>query len=340
MTNERLRRRKPASSPSGSAIKWASIILTIAASEVSSFNAVRKPSSSLPVRRSPPGAGSGATSPLSSARRFRTFSTRLDYTDDGHNENNGTDRSSAPIISKIWGNLFPSPTAPSDGADEQESVDDYLEFLDRRYKRLRSAEEETEIKPFSAIDWLLQGPSTGKTGESAKQQQEDALYVLGVAGLASQKLLQKKHPVSSASLRREHDLSGDSDAIDVTTTPASSTSSAAEAAPVSSPAREPSSQAVKLTLPLIRALYVIQHRRQMFIRFYTSKLVALRSASLRSARSAIVSAPASLWRMVDTVLEAGGGKKSLALTFTVLSALLLLLRPVFQAAVADGSVSV
>merc|ERR1712166_1608778 len=54
---------------------------------------------------------------------------------------------------------------------------------------------------FSAIDWLVNGGNNGNessdfedvAARTTRQQQADALYVLGVAGLASQKLLQKHH---------------------------------------------------------------------------------------------------------------------------------------------------
>lgn len=72
---------------------------------------------------------------------------------------------------------------------EQQSVDLYLEFLDRRYHRLNDDDEppkKTEKKKKSVLDWVGEKP--------VSDTQQDALYVLGVAKLASKQLLQKHKP--------------------------------------------------------------------------------------------------------------------------------------------------
>lgn len=74
-------------------------------------------------------------------------------------------------------------------------VDEYLEFLDRRYNRLHADERERRGgEKFSALKWLTQDQqSSSVEAAEAEQQQQDALYVLGLAGLASKRLLQKHH---------------------------------------------------------------------------------------------------------------------------------------------------
>ena len=102
--------------------------------------------------------------------------------------------------------------------EEQDNVDTYLDFLDKRYRRVHARQQiqnqqntqqqqqkSTASQPFSAMEWLLSGRTTpvASNSESSTEtaatiipgllpedEEEDALYVLGVAGLASQKYLQ------------------------------------------------------------------------------------------------------------------------------------------------------
>eukprot|EP00547_Thalassionema_nitzschioides_P000336 CAMPEP_0194198856 /NCGR_PEP_ID=MMETSP0156-20130528/80_1 /TAXON_ID=33649 /ORGANISM="Thalassionema nitzschioides, Strain L26-B" /LENGTH=212 /DNA_ID=CAMNT_0038923685 /DNA_START=116 /DNA_END=754 /DNA_ORIENTATION=+ len=91
----------------------------------------------------------------------------------------------------FWSNVFPN--RQRDNNPEQESVDEYLEFLDRRYNRLRHEEEE-ETAPARVWSWGWLMDDNNKPENVAQQvQQNDALYALGVAELASEKLLQKHH---------------------------------------------------------------------------------------------------------------------------------------------------
>ena len=97
----------------------------------------------------------------------------------------------------------------------QRAVDEYLEFLDKRYHRIHDDDDEATKqaavlpsrsnnnnnnndgnnktntnklagKPFSVLGWLSETPET-----VTQREQDDALYVLGVANLASERLLQK-----------------------------------------------------------------------------------------------------------------------------------------------------
>jgi len=97
---------------------------------------------------------------------------------------------------------------------EQRNIDEYLEFLDRRYNRLHSDEilpggtnELTESSgKNSPWNWLfdMNGASSIDNLFSQHVQQsmkDDALYILGVAELASSRLLQK-HNLDSLNRRQ------------------------------------------------------------------------------------------------------------------------------------------
>merc|ERR1719343_1907905 len=90
------------------------------------------------------------------------------------------------------------------GSDDQETVDAYLEFLERRYCRLHSDEKrhgnnnnnKKRAAPGSPGQQLADGRHTDGI---ALSRAHDALYVLGVAGLASEKLLRRSSPRESPS---------------------------------------------------------------------------------------------------------------------------------------------
>jgi len=97
------------------------------------------------------------------------------------------------LISSLWSSIF-FPSQPQTTC-EQEGVDEYLEFLDRRYHRLRVDEDDpapSTKRSFSAWGWLVD-KNNGPHCLTHEMQQNDALHALGVAELASEKLLQKHH---------------------------------------------------------------------------------------------------------------------------------------------------
>jgi len=79
--------------------------------------------------------------------------------------------------------------------DQQFIVDEYLESIDRRYKRVHQAEtkdDRSQRRGFtSAWAWLTADESSLK--EEKRRKNDDALSVLGLAELASVRLLQKHH---------------------------------------------------------------------------------------------------------------------------------------------------
>eukprot|EP00980_Cylindrotheca_fusiformis_P013935 scaffold3618_cov129-Cylindrotheca_fusiformis.AAC.35 len=213
------------------------------------------------------------------------------------------------VSSSWWDKLFPSQ---SDSATEQDSVDEYLEFLDRRYNRLH---EEGEEKPFSAISWLLEEEESSP----ANQQKENALYVLGVAGMASQKFLQK-HP-HLASENEESKLKGSKpirvEALDAIAT-------------ASEDASFGNLVIKKVLVPLVKVMYFVHRRKQVFFQ-------RVRQFSTKTAKMAIRSLVYGPAKAADFILEIGGGKSNIASTLAFVSTICLLLRPLIQAVATEGS---
>mmetsp|Transcript_9975 Transcript_9975/g.15324 ORF Transcript_9975/g.15324 Transcript_9975/m.15324 type:complete len:230 (-) Transcript_9975:174-863(-) len=90
----------------------------------------------------------------------------------------------------FWSNFFPTKRAYK---SQQESVDEYLEFLDHRYNRLRIDEEEPSPTRFSVWGWFTMDSNNKRYSGAQDKQQNDALYDLGIAELALQRLLEKHH---------------------------------------------------------------------------------------------------------------------------------------------------
>jgi hypothetical protein len=324
-----------------STMGWVSLLLSMSA-DVSAFNAgVKQPFSTTLT----PGAfaselasstdfyGRSHSTIIGSAissrsRRLVQVSTRLQYSDG--NENTGAAQSSPSSTNKWWGNFFSSADAEIE-EENQEVVDEYLEFLDRRYRRLHNTEpEEEKPKPFSALNWLIQGPPNRNHLVASKHQQEDALYALGVAGLASQKLLQKHHhqeqgPTSAAIAVQERPspMIGDDK------------SNHQVAANSFSESQIGSTIANKVILPVARVFYMIEHRKQLFIQAQMQKLRAILSLMVKSISKSLSQGPINT---AKAVLEIGGGKKNIALTFTVAYTVFFLLRPMLQAIVTESPV--
>lgn len=251
-----------------------------------------------------------------------------------------------------------APTAPSGEASQQETVDAYLEFLDRRYRRLHSDEEEARKRkqqadesaasstnspksaPFSAMDWLMNGSSNNSP---TAEQHEDALYVLGVAGLASQKLLQKHHLLQQTDSIATPTLEGvatkqsaslKDDAIEV------QAEASLEEDNDATSINLPSQLFIKKVLvPLIRAAYIVQRRKDQVVQRIQSKVgaVAARAAQkvVNPVARRIRQGPKAV---VESLLEIGGGRRNLAFTLACAYATVVLLRPILQAACAEASV--
>ena len=274
--------------------------------------------------------------------RAHSASTVLQYSDDESSDVTSTTESMS--VGKWWNNILPGVTAtrtksPDNAEDEQEVVDEYLEFLSRRYNRLHADEKAEESpKPFSALNWLRQGSSSdGQSNanvndilQPTERQQSDSLYVLGVAGLASEKLLQKHQMIPKQQQQRTEkatrDVSSKSvkegDVLEVDYYKVSETSKIGTVL-------------AARVAPIVRRLKYLEHRRQLVIRDAALKLQIAATAVFKTLIKSLIHGPVNA---AKAVLEIGGGKKTLAVAFTVAYATVLILRPLLRAAVTEGSV--
>ena len=275
-----------------------------------------------------------------------------------------------------------STSTPPTDEQQQENVDAYLEFLDRRYRRLHADEpsgpigaiaprtltstgpaaqrsqqqqnpqkkqQETRTlrsnddatlstkQSFPVLTWLLNGNPSPDKEVLSRQQQEDALYVLGVAGLASEKLLQKHHQrvrVSSTQLRADAAAASASASTStiVVETNASVVSSDDDGDVVLQ--STPTDVLVKRVLvPLVRGMYIVQRRK-----------AAIKQAVLSPVQAVV----GKLWNKVQTnlqhprsflqsLLEVGGGRHTIMITMAIAYTAVVLVRPILQTIVTEAS---
>jgi hypothetical protein len=332
--NMRRNRGKADSSRPLSTMGWVSLLLSMPA-DVSAFNAgVKNP---LATTSLTPGAFArelASSTDFYGRRNSPTIGFAISIRSSRRLHSVSISVASEPRPSstnKWWGNVFSSADAEIE-EETQEVVDEYLEFLDRRYRRLRNTEpEEEKPKSFSALNWLIQGSANRSDVIASKQQEEDALYALGVAGLASQKMLQKHHVA--------HQEQGPTSATAVQEGPRPmirDESLNQVAANSFSESYVGSTVANKVILPVVRAFYIIEHRKQLFIWARVQKLRTVLSLTIKSIAKSIIKGPI---RTTKAFLEIGGGKKNIALTFSVVYTVFFLLRPMMlQAVVTDSSV--
>lgn len=248
-------------------------------------------------------------------RKATSVLTRLQYRD-GSDESDSTSRFG-------WFNTIFS-NSHQDEANEQDSVDEYLEFLDKRYRRLHTEEQEEPAKPFSAINWLKQGSPTRNDMIATQQQEEDALYVLGVAGLASQKLLHRHH--------LQVEGSGNTAVAD----PPASHGSKMDFVDADIVPSGPVQVLIKRVLvPLIRVLYISQRRKEIFVSNQLQRVRSVSTSALRSMGKTFAQGPINVIR---TLLDLGGGKRTVTVTLTTLATVFLVLQPILQAAMTEGTV--
>ena len=99
-------------------------------------------------------------------------------------------------------------------AQQQESkhvvMDNYLESIDRRYKRLHSHDRKKgrkDSETVSNVAWSFITQTEPNSAVEEQRKQEDAIYVLGLADLASRELLEKHHLPIPKSMWKDHDNS-------------------------------------------------------------------------------------------------------------------------------------
>jgi len=242
-------------------------------------------------------------------------------------------------------NMTSSPDISNPSVNkEQENVDAYLEFLDRRYRRLHCDDREEEeskvkqkdasnsnnLKTFSAMDWLTNGgKNNANVVSSTREQQEDALYVLGVAGLASQKLLQK-HPNSSRQSRDQ----ASSPAIEKVVELKEQIDDVIEVNDSKSLETEMYRLIVnKFVFPIVRVIYLAQEQKRMIIKMIQQPVTSLATKATDALVNTFVQGPKSV---LNAVLTIGGGRQNILRTIAVGYATMIVFRPLLQAIFAEG----
>lgn len=212
--------------------------------------------------------------------------------------------------------------------EEQQNVDAYLEFLDKRYRRLHCDDTKDEQrdssaskngKPFSAMDWLTTGGNENAHAiTTSREQQADALYVLGVAGLASQKLLQKHSLPTTEASALEMGKSVESEKKTDTTSMKIQTNE----------------MFVKnFLLPIVRVIYLIQRQKMLFLKAVRQKVTDLVSKVTSALGPALSRSPRSIFH---AILGIGGGRENILRTIGIGYATIVVFRPLLQAVFAEG----
>lgn len=287
-------------------------------------------------------------SSLSQTRRKHTsIPTRLQFSDNASPD--------TTIESSWWRKLLtstltsPKPITPessSPGAiEEQENVDAYLEFLDRRYRRLHSDDKNEQnaqskqgnSKPFSAIDWLTNGGSVNaKIEATTREQQQDALYVLGVAGLASQKLLQKHHLQTTANTSQAKLISTDaSPSLDKVVELKEQIDDAIEVNDETKSLKAKANEVVvnNVLLPVLRVIYLAQRQKQLIVKMVQQVLTSVASKVTDAAMNTLSQGPRSI---LNAMLNISGGKRNILRTMTIGYATIIVFRPLLGAVFSDG----
>jgi hypothetical protein len=314
MTSNNISSRGDRTLSSLSRVGWLSLMLSLASKATAFQSSTREPFALL--HRGAVRDTSTEVYGRQNYPRKTLTSTRLQYRDG--NEDPQAVKPSF-ITSRWWNGIFSSQ---SDSVNEQDGVDDYLEFLDKRYNRLHEVKEE---KPFSAINWLLQSP--GKEGDilPSQQEKEDALYVLGVAGLASQKLLQK-HP----HLNADKEVSTLKEATPVPIEALDAFAASAEDVTYGH------LMIKKVLVPLVKLLYFAHCRKQIFLNVQYQRTRHFVGKAAKTAIRALFYGPT---KALEVILEIGGGKANVVSTLAIASTLFLLTRPLMmQAVVTEGSI--
>ncbi|GKY98180.1 hypothetical protein MPSEU_000775800 [Mayamaea pseudoterrestris] len=201
----------------------------------------------------------------------------------------------------------PSATTTTDVQDDSSSVDDYLRFLERRYTRLYEDEPEAAAKSFNVMDWLKQGEADHKE----LQDNHDAFYALGVAGLAGKEMLQthdghQMAPSNIAARNMEPTLPTDQ------TTSITDSQVSMKDKTVSRHVRS-SALAAAVSVLMSRVL----QQRRFLLQLQTRRAHALLVAVAKTIKTAPKTLAKQLWNL-------GGGKQNVIATLSVVAAVTLM----------------
>lgn len=217
--------------------------------------------------------------------------------------------------------------------DQQEVVDEYLEFLDRRYRRFNAKKDDSIHLP--KLDWLRQTSSflsqdnSDVNKKTQSQCEEDALYVLGVAGMASRRLLQKHHlldavPTNDGFLQAPSKAAYHQDSIIKDKSAIITDVSSCDVVEVP-PMQQASGKVASVVLTAIRTAKL---QRRLFIRSFNRKL----SAATRSLLKSPVVVSKRLWKM-------GGGTNSTKFTLKLAITAGIILGPILKEVLSETVIS-
>lgn len=230
------------------------------------------------------------------------LSSRLKYADD---DKMSLERSyeGSDEASKVW---WPFTAEKEATVQDEESakVDEYLAFLDRRYHMIHDEEQEQpSTKHFSALKWLRQGTDDS---DVQQQQQADALQVLGLAGLASERLL-REHHLQTRSMATKF--------VDVTDVQAVADVPQAVVLPAVRSLRIPTVMAVAFAKlgPMVQRLAL---QRDLLVKYQSLQVRSTLATLMHSLKVAPPRAARALWKF-------GGGRKNIGWTLSVMVALIL-----------------
>ena len=264
------------------------------------------------------------TSIWSSRNRPGSVSTQLSFRDGDEEEsaarraeNKESTKKLRLKVSNWWDSLlFSNQQSKED--QQQQVVDEYLEFLDKRYHRLHDEIKQKKQKKsgrgVSAWDWLRNDNGEDQEKQIAPQplelntHQDDALYVLGVAELASERLLQKHRILTP-------------------TTPKSKSVVIETSAELVTECEEPkvASQGLfgKIAGPGSCVLDRIRSKERVFQMYKR----VLRTNTIRSRIKSIMTAPLQVVLFIRDLWRTNDSKNTAALTVAALSATFFVVRP-------------
>jgi len=225
-------------------------------------------------------------------------SSRLNYRNNGDTVEHPQQRAAAQTSNGRWVKPVVQATTRDNGYEEDTSrkVDEYLEFLDKRYNRMRGNDAPQPKHSLHIMKWLR-----AEDHVHAEDSHSNSLYALGVAGLASERLLQKQ----GVTLRQ---------CSIVETTPEPS-SIVVEHTSEGSPAEEMSLLLNKI-LAAFTAKFLALHRQLSVRRDWVLRSLSRKTRA--SARAALKAFPKATSELARAAIKAGGGERNLkvAASFT------------------------
>eukprot|EP00567_Pseudictyota_dubia_P000719 CAMPEP_0197464358 /NCGR_PEP_ID=MMETSP1175-20131217/63981_1 /TAXON_ID=1003142 /ORGANISM="Triceratium dubium, Strain CCMP147" /LENGTH=371 /DNA_ID=CAMNT_0043000337 /DNA_START=9 /DNA_END=1124 /DNA_ORIENTATION=+ len=228
----------------------------------------------------------------------------------------------------------PLPSSSCKNGREQYVLDDYLEFVDKRYHRLHDENEAETPKVDgraginTAWNWL-KAQTPGNELEEDRRS-EDALCVLGLAELASAELLQKHHLPVPESVSHRVAFQVTSPVIDAQ---ASSEESIENLCTVSVAHPSTDTRTTNGRIASLSAGVSVLHR--MHVRMMAIASLRIRAAvfsSMRAMSQSSVAAIKSLSKAVPALVAMAGGAKTLKTAAVLATALMVFLRPLTRVA--------